>query len=228
MKRWPLLLGVVSVVCVSMLHLGGLGQSSTPAIAAGPDRAGGSGEVEALLVLSHLYGGNTNLIRDAMEVNGWNVTYTGVTSVVENCYYGEPKAVDILVGDITDVTQYDVVAIMPGNSGAPGGSHGQLLSSPEALALVSDAVSQGCLVMAFCGGVRVLAAADVLNGIHVTGKSNYLQEYLDAGAIWVGEPAPPVRDRNIITCVRNQINSTRVIEVARTGIDSLRAARASR
>lgn len=191
-------------------------------------REAGSGQVEALLMLSTLYGGNTNLIRDVMEFHGWNLTYTGVDSVIENCFYGQPKAVDVLISDITDITQYDVVAIMTGNPGAPGGSHGQLLSSPEAISLVSQAVQEGLLVMAFCGGVRVLAAADVLDGIHVTGKSTYLQEYLDAGAIWVGEPSPPIRDRNIITSVRNQLHSTRVVEIARVAVDSLRAARASR
>jgi putative intracellular protease/amidase len=203
-------------------------QPSPPVMAAGLDGTDRSGEVEALLVLSASYGGNTNIIRDAMEVSGWNVTYTGLDSIVSNCYYGGPKAVDILLTDITDVTAYDVVAIMPGSSAAPGGSHGQILGSPEALDLVNQAANQGVLVIAFCGGVRVLAAADVLDGIHVTGKSAYLQEYIDAGAIWVGEPAPPIRDRNIVTCVRNQINSMRVVEVARTGIDSLRAARATR
>jgi putative intracellular protease/amidase len=136
--------------------------------------------------------------------------------------------VDVLIGDITDLSEYDVLAIMPGNSGAPGGSHGQLLASPEAVGLVSQAAQEGLLVMAFCGGVRVLAAADVINGIHVTGKSAYLQEYLDAGAIWAGEPSPPIRDRNILTSVRNQLHSSRVIEISRAAVDSLRAARAAK
>jgi putative intracellular protease/amidase len=222
MKRWLLALGFVSLVCVSLLPIAGLQRPSPLAHAANPVRGGGSGQVEALLILSDGYGGNTNHIRDAMELSGWNYTYTGVDSVVENCYYGEPKEVDILVSDITDVTQYDVVAIMPGNS------HVQILGSPEVLALVNQAANEGLLVIACCGGVRVLAAADVLNGIHVTGKSQFLQEYLDAGAIWVGEPAPPIRDKNILTSVRNQLNCRRIIEVARTGIDSLCAARASR
>jgi putative intracellular protease/amidase len=222
MKRWLLVLSFVSLVCVSLLPVTGLQRPSPVAHAANPVRAGGSGQVEALLILSRYYGGNTNHIRDAMEVNGWNFTYTGLDLVVENCYYGQPKEVDILVSDITDVTQYDVVAIMPGNS------HAQILQSPDVLALVNQAANEGLLVMACCGGVRVLAAANVLNGIHVTGKSQFLQEYLDAGAIWVGEPAPPIRDKNILTSVRNQLNCARLIEVARTGVDSLRAARACR
>lgn len=211
-----------------LLPIASRDHTASHAVAQPRAREAGSGQVEALLMLTTLYGGNTNLIRDVMEFHGWNLTYTGVDSVVENCFYGRPKAVDVLVADIGDITQYDVLAIMTGNSGAPGGSHGRLLGGPEAVSLVSQAVNGGLLVMAFCGGVRVLAAADVLNGIHVTGKSAYLQEYIDAGAIWVGEPSPPIRDRNIITSVRNQLHSTRVIEIARVAVDSLRAARASR
>ncbi|MGD9140912.1 MAG: DJ-1/PfpI family protein [bacterium] len=218
---------VIALLPILVMVAGG-GHDTPRALAAGAPRDAGSGEVRALIMLTRFYGGNTNLIRDAMEFYGWNFTYTGLDSVVENCFYGEPKAVDVLIGDITDLSGYDVLAIMPGNSGAPGGSHGQLLASPEAVSLVSQAAQEGLLVMAFCGGVRVLAAADVINGIHVTGKAAYLQEYLDAGAIWAGEPSPPIRDGNILTSVRNQLHSTRVIEISRTAVDSLRAARAAK
>lgn len=226
--KYPALAFVALALFLTMFAVTGGERGASHAQAGTVPPGAGSGEVRALIMLTHLYGGNTNLIRDVMEFHGWNFTYAGVDSVVENCFYGGPKAVDVLIGDVTDLSGYDVLAIMPGNAGAPGGSHGQLLASSAAVNLVSQAVQEGLLVIAFCGGVRVLAAANVLNGIHVTGKSAYLQEYLDAGAIWVGEPAPPIRDRNIVTCVRNQLHSSRVIEISRAAVDSLRAARAAR
>lgn len=227
MKRATAALWVIalSLVLLPITH----DEHTTPyALAQARSKDAGSGQVEALLVLSENYGGNTNLIRDAMEYHGWNTTYTGLDSVVVNCFYGEPKEVDVLIGDIADITQWDVLALMTASVNSPGGSYGQLLSSPEAISLVSQAVDEGLLVMAFCGGVRMLAAADVINGVHITGKPTYLQEYLDAGGIWVGELVPPIRDGNILTSTRNQLHSTRVVEVARVAVDSLRAARASR
>ena len=189
-------------------------------------RATRSGQVEAILLVTNSYGANYNLIRDVMEKYGWSLTTVGVTDTVTSCYYGGPIAVDLTVSEVSDVSEYDVLAIMPA-TGWSGHSHDQLLESPEAIALVAEAVQEGLLVAAFCGGTRVLAAADVINGVHVTGHDheNYLPEYAAAGAIFVGNPVPPVQDGNILTCVRNQTNSALVCEVMRTTIDSLRTAR---
>jgi putative intracellular protease/amidase len=115
---------------------------------------------------------------------------------------------------------------MPANSSGTLGPHSQLLESPEAIALVHAAAADSLLVVGFCTGVRVLAAADVISGKQVTGNATYMQEYLDAGAVWAGEPVPPVLDGNILTCTRNQTNAQRVCEIMRTAIDSLRVVRA--
>ena len=65
-------------------------------------------------------------------------------------------------------------------------------------------MGEGLLVGALCGGTRVLAAADVINGVTVTGHPLYSQEYVDAGANYVEGPVPPVVDGNILTSRRNQ------------------------
>jgi putative intracellular protease/amidase len=169
------------------------------------------------------YGANYNLIRDVMELYGWDITTVGVTSTVSSCYYGGPITVDTLVTEITDVSQYDLLAIMTSRVIQPGGSHSQLLNSPEALDLVAQAAAESLLVVALCGGTRVLAAADVINGVTVTGTDDYLQEYLDAGAIWAGETGLPVLDGNFLTCTRNQINSRRLCEIVRTYMAEKRA-----
>lgn len=200
----------------------GLVPPGPPAAAADGDRV--PGEVNALLLVCSQYGANTNMLRDQMELLGWNITTVGVSSVVTACFWGGAMTVDKLISEITDISQYDLLIIMPARA-YTGTSHSQLLSSPAALAFVAQAVDADLLVCAFCGGTRVLAAADVLQGIQVTGHANYLQEYLDAGAIWMGNPVAPVLDGNILTSVRGQYYAHQVVDLMASAIDSIRAAR---
>ncbi|MFZ1946721.1 MAG: DJ-1/PfpI family protein [bacterium] len=183
-----------------------------------------SGVVKVLMLMCDNFGTNYNWVRDVQETYGWDVTTAALQPVVANCYYGGPMTVDTLVSEVSDVAPFDCLAVMMAN----GASHSQLMDSPEALALVAQADSLGLLLVGFCAGTRVLAAADVVEGHRVTGATPFLQEYLDAGAIWAGEPVPPVLDGNILTSTRNQTNAWRVCEIMRSAIDSLRAARESR
>jgi putative intracellular protease/amidase len=182
----------------------------------------GSGQVKALLLVSAPYGGNYNLLRDVMDIFGWETSTVGVASTVNACFYGGPMAVDSLVGQITDVRKYDCLIVMPAKK---ADSHRQLLDSPEALALVREAALDTLLVAAFCGGTRVLAAADVIEGVRVTGAPEFMQEYIDSGAIWAGDAVPPVLDGNILTSRRGQYYCYDVVELMRTAIDSLRTLR---
>jgi putative intracellular protease/amidase len=212
-----LLTAVLFIIVVSL----GPGRA-VPGTEGASRAAGGSGEVKALLLVATGYGANYNLLRDVMDLLGWETTVVGVTSSVAPCYYGGPISVDVLVSDVTEVWRYDCLVIMPANS---TNSHRQLLDSPEALALVQEAVADTLLVASFCGGTRVLAAADVVDSVEVTGNPTFLQEYLDAGAIWAGDPVPPVLDGNILTSRRGQYYSVDVVATMRTAIDSLRTVR---
>jgi len=204
--------------------------AAAPSPATPDGRSGrGPGEFRLLLLVCNLWGANYNLIRDVMELQGWTIRVAGVTDTVTACPWSAqlgstPMPVDLKVDELSDLSGYDALMVMPASSGS-GDSHRQLLDSPEALALVSRAVEEGLLVGAFCGGVRVLAAADVIQGRRVTGHTSYLQEYLDAGAIWAGQPVPPVVDGNILTCTRGQYYSRQVVERMAVAIDSLRAVR---
>jgi putative intracellular protease/amidase len=211
---------LTAVVCIILVLLGP-GQAVPDPEGSGR-ASGGSGEVKALLLVANRYGANYNLLRDVMDVFGWETTVAGVTPTVTACSYGGPMTVDILVSEVTDLWQYDCLVIMPANS---TDSHRQLLDSPEALALVEEAVADTLLVVSCCGGSRVLAAADVIDSVEITGAPAFLQEYLDAGAIWAGDAVPPVLDGNILTSRRNQYYSVNLVETMRTAIDSLRAVR---
>lgn len=180
-----------------------------------------SGPVRVLMLMGSNYGANYNWYRDVQETYGWEVTTAGLTPVIDQCYIGGPLTADTLITEISDVSPFDCVAVMTG----PLGAHNVLVDSPETLGLIQQADSLGLLLVGLCGGVRVLAFADVIQGHRVTGATAYLQDYLDAGAIWAGEPVPPVLDGNVLTSTRNQTHAWRTCELMRTAVDSLRTAR---
>jgi putative intracellular protease/amidase len=219
--RFPIIL--LAIVLFSASAPVGDG-SIRPAHAPAPGSGEDPGEVKALLLMCNGYGANYFLIRDVMELYGWDVTTAAVTPTVTKCYYGSALTVDTLVTEIADVSQFDILAIMTSRLLQPGGSHAQLLASPEGLDLVGRAAADSILVVALCGGTRVLAAAGVIEGVLVTGKEDYLQEYLDAGAVWAGDTGIPVLDGNFLTSTRNQINSRRICEIMRTYVAQKRAA----
>jgi putative intracellular protease/amidase len=180
--------------------------------------------VKVLLLVSNLHGSYFSYVLDQMETYGWDVTVVGVTPTVTPCEWGQTFAVDTLVTEITDVSPYDCLLISQSAAYA-GQANQQLLESLEALDLVRHAVQDSLLVAAICGGTRVLAAADVIEGKRVTGYVAYSQEYVNAGGIWLGADVPPVLDGNILTSAKGHYYSHQICEAMRAAIDSLRTAR---
>ncbi|MCP4580127.1 MAG: DJ-1/PfpI family protein [candidate division Zixibacteria bacterium] len=163
--------------------------------------------VKILLLMSNNYGANHYLDRDNFEEFGWDVTTAGLSQTVSPCplYAGPlgcpPIIVDFHVLEITDITQYDVLALMP-VSWRAGNPHSDLLGSPETLDLIAEAVDSGLVVYAHCSGPIVLAAAGVLEGVNITGRPEYQAEYLAGGANYLGSNVLPVIDGNIVTSTR--------------------------
>jgi putative intracellular protease/amidase len=183
-----------------------------------------TGPYKILIMVSAPAGINYNLIRDALELQGWDITVTGLTETVAQCSYapGGPIPVDVLIPAVSDVTEYDVLLLSTSRWWAPD-PYRAIMDSPEAMALITTAAGSNMVVGALCAGVRVLAAANVINGVQVTGKSAFEDEYTAAGAIFLGEAVPPVLDGNILTSVRNQLTRTRLPQLMATAVDSLRA-----
>jgi len=182
----------------------------------GPESApsSGPGEIRILMLFGDHVGGYSYFTSDRWEQCGWGLTSAGLQPTLSPCPLGVPFNVDTLITEITDLSDYDCVAIMQ-SSAYNGTSHDDLLASPEALALVQQAVADSLLVVASCGGVRVLAAADVIDGVTVTGYAAYSQEYIDAGAIWVGDGVPPVLDGRILTSSAGRYYCNQITEVMR-------------
>ena len=178
-------------------------------------------EVKVLTILANNYGPNFLMNFDQFEEFGWSATLTGVTEEVKPCPLFDDLPyvkVDMLVTDITNVMDYDVIALMPA-SWRTGSPYSDIMASPKAMELIKTAVDSGLIVWTSCAGVRVLAALDVLRGKSVVGTQKYHQEYEDAGATYLGADHPPVTDGNIITCVRDQYYYIHNIEAISTALE---------
>ena len=162
--------------------------------------------LKVLCITPDKLGANFNFSIDNFEDFGWSVTWAGLSETVSTCQWSLPLghvpiSVDTLIDDIDYISYWDVIAIMPA-SWRTGNAYEDLLNSPKVMALLRQANENDLIIWATCAGVRVLAAADILNGVHITGKAIFQSEYLTAGAIYLGENIPPVIDGNIITSTR--------------------------
>ena len=189
---------VLSCVCASIgLTVCGCG-------AAAPERD----DPHALFLMSERYGVNYYLYRDQLEQLGWTVTVAGLTDTVETCPpYGQqlhvpPLTADLLVGDVGDVASYDCVALMTSTQFFSDDPFRDVMESPAAMALLTEAHDAGIPVFASCSAVRALAAADLIEGIGVVGSPKFQTEYEAAGATFLGSDHPASNTDNIITAAR--------------------------
>jgi putative intracellular protease/amidase len=155
--------------------------------------------VEILLVLDHNYGGNVPFIINILERFEWSITTTGLNKTLTSCDYlgDEVFEVDLLIGEINNISEFDIISIMPGDS------HDLLRTNQTALDLINAAVDEELVVSAWCRAVRVLAAAAVIDGKNITGNADYEAEYIAAGATF-NELVPPIIDGNLVTGVRSR------------------------
>ncbi len=169
---------------------------------------------------------------------GWVISTAGLTESLSRCTYALsngalPMTTDMLVSDITDVTEYDIICLTPSGNGLEN-----LMNDPATLQLLNDAANAGKVVAAWCRAVRVLAAADLINGLNVVGHLDYQSEYEAAGATFIGNDNPPIIQGNIVTGVRSlyyrdemcdamaravppKIVETRSLQLTPTQMDSL-------
>jgi hypothetical protein len=121
----------------------------------------GPGEIRILMLFSDNVGGFHYFVSDVWEQCGWRLTSAGMQPTLSPCAVGVPFNVDPLITEITDLSDYDCLAIMQSFSWE--GSHNDLLASPEALALVQQAVAESLLVVASCSTSDEFGHGEVLN-----------------------------------------------------------------
>ncbi len=196
----------------------------------------GKKDIRALFLVSKNYGLNYFLMRDVMDQFGWRVVHTGVLDSIAACPpVSEQLGVHPIIPDtpflgIEDLDEYDCLVIPPGagNFNPVPDAFADLLENPEALSFVKKAVDTGLPVFAICSGSRVLAAADVVRGKKMVGSPRFVEEYREAGAVYVGNERndhPPVIDGNIITGTRGQYYNVANCQAIATLIEDREKAR---
>ena len=180
-------------------------------------------EIDVLMISGDVYGssfvvGDDNIrsIKQQFEDFGWNITIAGIGDTIGPCPWGEstfniePLIASIKINEINSITDFDAVVILPGRD------FSRLITDNTILNLLKEANNNGMIIAAWCRGVRLLAAADIIRGKNVIGHFDYFEDYKEAGANYVEysfkwengnkifeNVTPPVRDRNIITTVRS-------------------------
>jgi putative intracellular protease/amidase len=165
-----------------------------------------------LLLWGDLYGANCAMtgggggrkltIVERFRRYGWELTSAGATARVSPCAFAagrgaEPIELERAIDSIDSIEAYDGISVMPGPS------HKGLIESPHALALVKAAFEGGLVVSAWCRGVRVLAAADVIRGKRIVCHADDREAVEAADGIFVGHDHPPEIDGPIVTGARS-------------------------
>jgi len=161
-----------------------------------------------LLLWGDLYGANCTSNEKKLSIlekfrrYGWQLTLAGVERTISPCAFArqrgaEPLELDCTVDDLGDASDYDGISVLPGPA------HRRLIASPKAMALIRQGSEAGLVLSAWCRGVRVLAAADVLRGKRVVGHADDKDVIEAAGAIYVGHDHPPVIDGRLVTGARS-------------------------
>ncbi|NOQ23306.1 MAG: T9SS type A sorting domain-containing protein [Candidatus Aegiribacteria sp.] len=185
--------------------------------------------VDILMLVPDKYGANFNFIHDRMESYGWNVVTAAVADTVRPCNTDLPVLIpDTLIREIVNIDSFEAIAITSARWRYNSNPYGDLIECPEAISLLHQACSDGIPVWSTCAGPRILAAADLLEGVNMQGtpglSDQYLQEYLAAGAVYLGEGLPPVIDGNIITTTRGQYYQSENCEAIATVLADSRSA----
>ncbi len=177
-----------------------------------------------LAVLPAQFGANTHFNLDNLAENCYSITLAGVTRQVSSCTFSAPIGnqvfeADTLVQEITSSDAWDVIAIMPMEWRNSANPYGDLIGCASLVNLLKEAKQKGKVIWATCAGVRVLASANIINGVKVSGRSEYSAEYIAAGALYQGANIPPVWDQNIITSTRGMYYMQENIEMISTALE---------
>lgn len=133
--------------------------------------------------------------KDKFESWGWIVTTAGLTQSVISCPNTNPRPVpvDILISEVNNntISQYECIFI-------PSGGHwNPLLNDMTTLDLISGAYNLSLVISSLCVGIRVLAAANIIDGVRIAYDINSGSYVILAGGILVYERV--VTDQRIVT-----------------------------
>ncbi len=196
-------------------------------------------KINILLIADDNYGssfvigyGKIKSIKQQFEEFGWNMIISSVKDTIEPCDWGrktfgnEKIIVNRKISKIKDLSEFAAIIILPGR-GFPN-----LLKSTKTMSLLKKANQERIIIAAWCRGVMLLAAADIIRGKNIIGHFDYFDEYKAADANYVeysfmwdnGEKifqnvTSPIRDGNIITTVRSLYYRNEMCQLIKDSIE---------
>ena len=187
-------------------------------------------DIKVLLLMGRNWGVGYFMNRDVFEHYGWRITVAGSSDSLPPCPYSSefgvgPMIPDLLISQVEDVSEYEAVVIVPASQFANSDPYSDFLDSPETLGLIKSAAEKEIPILTICSGVRVLAAAGVIDGKRVVGEPKYQQEYEASGAIFVGKDHPPVIDGCIVTGARDMYYNLQNCEALASALEERKFSR---
>ncbi|MBK5113088.1 MAG: hypothetical protein KGD59_07990 [Candidatus Heimdallarchaeota archaeon] len=145
------------------------------------------------------WGANCPGIISKFESFGWNITFGSTITTVDGCGLmgGDPKTMDVLVNQITNVSQFDCISILPGED------YPHLYQNSIVNSLLQNAIANQVYVSSWCKAIKIFADADINDGKNVTGNIIYMGLAEAAGATFF-TLVPPITDGYVITAVRSR------------------------
>lgn len=129
-----------------------------------------------------------------LEEAGASVTLAGQTArMTYRGKHGYPASSDAAIADVRADDYHGVVLV--------GGWMPDLIRrDPKVVALVRQFNDAGKLIAAICHGPQISISAGICRGVRMTSTVGIKDDLINAGAIWVDEPA--VTDRHHVTARR--------------------------
>lgn len=188
--------------------------------------------IHLLLLFWDRYGANCTMggkklsILNTFRSFGWDLTLAGPDSTVSPCPFAAKRGagtveLDCTVSEVADVTVFDGISILPGPA------FEGLVGPHNALMLVKTAFEKGLIVSAWCRGVRVLAAADVVRDKRIVCHSDDRAFIEAAGGIFVGHDHLPVIDGTLVTGARSDHYRSENATAIRKAVTEHRSVRSS-
>ena len=197
-------------------------------------------KVRILLLTDNYYGSSYNVsvnkiksIKTIFESYGWEIQIAAVTDTVSPCPWGKDNFnIKAMVADRkvegSKINNYDAIIIIPGRT------HENLIKNRNVISFIQEASRKNKVIAAWCRGVKVLAAADIVDGKTIIGHIQYAKDYEKAGADYIkyeiADPrnrifkniTPPVSDSNIITTVRSLYYRDQMCQLIKNAVDKNR------
>ncbi|MFX0087523.1 MAG: DJ-1/PfpI family protein [Candidatus Hodarchaeota archaeon] len=156
---------------------------------------GNPSDLKVLMIVDNAFGYTYFLVKNYLESWGINVITASATGskLVTGCYNQPPNSTtaDILISDITNITEYDAIHI-------PSGGHWKsLIGKTEVLDLIKQAYNNQVIVSALCIGLKVLAKAEIIKNVRMCGHPLAQADVTLAEGIYMDERV--VVDQRIIS-----------------------------